>query len=63
VKSQAGKAVGKVVIRTEGGLGLGMVRLKEGLGAEGPLSLGEARVAVAKPAWWPRDMEGKKANV
>ena len=42
----------------EGNLGLGVVRLKEGL--DNPtITLGKVKVTVRKPAWWPKENGGK----
>ena len=51
LKNGAGKSVGKL-IAVEGNLGLGVVRLKEGL--DNPtITLGKVEVTVKKPSWWP----------
>ena len=58
LKNGDGKSAGKVVA-VEGNLGLGVVRLKEGL--DNPtITLGKAEVTVRKPAWWPKESEGEK---
>ena len=60
LKNEAGKSAGKVVA-VEGNLGLGVVRLKEGL--DNPnITLGKAKVTVRKPAWWPKDNGGKQTE-
>ena len=46
------------MVAVEGNLGLGVVRLKEGL--DNPtVTLGKVEVTVRKPAWWPKENEGK----
>merc|ERR1719266_1315628 len=58
LKNVDGKSAGKVVA-VEGNLGLGVVRLKEGL--DNPtITLGKAEVTVRKPSWWPKESEGEK---
>ena len=60
LKNGAGKSVGKL-IAVEGNLGLGVVRLKEGL--DNPnITLGKAKVTVRKPAWWPKENRGKQTE-
>ena len=57
LKNGAGKSVGKL-IAVEGNLGLGMVRLKEGL--DNPtITLGKVEVTVKKPSWWPKEGNNK----
>jgi len=55
VKNEAGKAVGKLR-RTQGEVGLGLMRLKESFAAT-KLVVGDVPVTVMKPNWWPRDKE------
>ena len=60
LKNEAGKSAGKVVA-VEGNLGLGVVRLKEGL--DNPnITLGKAKVIVRKPVWWPKENGGKQTE-
>lgn len=60
LKNEAGKSAGKVVA-VEGNLGIGVVRLKEGL--DNPnITLGKAKVTVRKPAWWPKENRGKQTE-
>lgn len=59
--SEQGKAVGKLRV-VQGKQGLGMVRLKEGLGAQ-EVRVEGVRVTVSKPSWWPNEKEESKANV
>jgi len=60
LKNGDGKSAGKVVA-VQGNLGLGVVRLKEGLGNP-TITLGKAKVTVRKPAWWPKENEGKQTE-
>lgn len=58
LKNGDGKSAGKLVA-VEGNLGLGVVRLKEGL--DNPtITLGKAQVTVRKPAWWPKENGGNE---
>ena len=60
LKNGAGKSVGKL-IAVEGNLGLGVVRLKEGL--DNPtITLGKVEVTVKKPSWWPKEGHNKQAE-
>ena len=60
LKNGDGKSAGKLVA-VEGNLGLGVVRLKEGL--DNPtITLGNALVTVRKPAWWPKENGGKETE-
>jgi len=60
LKNGDGKSAGKLVA-VEGNLGLGVVRLKEGL--DNPtITLGKALVTVRKPAWWPKENGGKETE-
>ena len=60
LKNGDGKSAGKLVA-VEGNLGLGVVRLKEGL--DNPtITLGKALVTVTKPAWWPKENGGKETE-
>ena len=47
--------------RLQGLRGLALIRLKEGFAAK-QLNIGQAKVTVAKPQWWPPEMEDKKIN-
>ena len=60
LKNEAGKSAGKVVA-VEGNLGLGVVRLKEGLDIPN-ITLGKAKVTVRKPAWWPKENGGNQTE-
>ena len=60
LKNGAGKSVGKL-IAVEGNLGLGVVRLKEGL--DNPtITLGKVEVTVKKPSWWPKEGDNKQTE-
>ena len=53
LKNGDDKSAGKVV-SVEGNLGLGVVRLREGL--DNPtITLGKVKVTVRKPTWWPKE--------
>lgn len=53
VKNDAGKTVGKV-IRSNNGVGMGLMRLQESFAAQS-LKANEATITVFKPKWWPQD--------
>merc|ERR1712013_945006 len=60
LKNGAGKSVGKL-IAVEGNLGLGVVRLKEGL--DNPtITLGKVEVTVKRPSWWPKEGDNKQTE-
>ena len=60
LKNGAGKSVGKF-IAVEGNLGLGVVRLKEGL--DNPtITLGKVDVTVRRPSWWPKEGDKKQTE-
>ena len=49
------------VRKLQGLRGLALIRLKEGFAAQ-QLNIGQAKVTVAKPQWWPPEKEDKKIN-
>ena len=55
VINQSGKSVGKVR-RVHGGVGIGLMRLKESFSAE-KLTVNGTTVTIEKPKWWPSEKE------
>jgi len=60
VINQSGKSVGKVR-RVHGGVGIGLMRLKESFSAE-KLTVNGTLVTIEKPTWWPSEKENNSVK-
>ena len=60
VINQSGKSVGKIR-RVHGGVGIGLMRLKESFSAE-KLTVNGTLVTIEKPTWWPSEKENNSVK-